>query len=73
MNSILSGTHHAPARQDNRYQSEGIREVKARAATFRQELSENDLRNVKRLSRVLDQGQPIEQNVPRGYYLNIRV
>ena len=73
MNSILSGSTHAPSRQANSYQSEGVREVKARAATFRQEISDHDLRNVKRLSRELDLGQPIEQNVPRGYYLNIRV
>lgn len=67
------GSAQGPNKRLNDYQSESVREVKARAATFRQEINEQDLRKVKQLTRFLEQGHPIEQNVPRGYYLNIQV
>ena len=61
------------ARRDG-YQSETVREVRARASTLTQQgTSTEERRTLRRLNQVLDQEQPPRGNVPRGFYLNIEV
>ncbi len=55
------------------YQSDGVREVRSRAQFLEHEQSPQEQAGLKRLRSLLGQGQPLDQNAPRGYYLNIRV
>ncbi len=55
------------------YHSESAREVRARAAAIQQETSSEELDGLKRLNRILGRHKPLRDNVPRGYYLNIRI
>ena len=59
--------------RQNGYQSDALREVRARAATVDQGASAEEQRSLRRLNQVLDQNQPPRDNVPRGYYLNIKI
>ncbi|MDC1214186.1 hypothetical protein N8000_06920 [Rhodospirillales bacterium] len=56
-----------------RYQSEEGREVQARAQFLEQNQSPQEQAGLKRLHGLLNQGTPLEQGAPRGYYLNIRI
>jgi hypothetical protein len=49
------------------------RQVRARAAAIPQGESEAERQAVLRLGRLLASGQPLDPEVPRGFYLNIRV
>ena len=55
------------------YQSEGVREVQARAQFLEQGQSPQERAGLTRLDRLLDAGAPLDTNAPRGFYLNIRV
>lgn len=68
-NALLSGQM---VRQ-NGYQSDTLREVRARASTVDQGASAEELRGLTRLNQALGRGQPPHDNVPRGYYLNIEI
>ncbi len=57
----------------SQYQSESVREVRSRAQFLEHEQSPQEQAGVKRLRSLLNQGQPLDQNAPRGYYLNINV
>ena len=59
--------------RQNSYQSDALREVRARASTVNQGASAAERHGLRRLNQVLDQGQPPRENVPRGYYLNIEI
>lgn len=55
------------------YRSESAREVRARAASVQQNTTPEELDGLKRLNQILGQDKPLRDNVPRGYYLNIRI
>lgn len=55
------------------YQSEGVREVQSRAQFLEQGQSPQERAGLTRLDRLLDAGAPLDNNAPRGFYLNIRV
>ena len=61
------------ARQPNIYQSETVREIRARVAVAEGRQSENERKSLRRLNQILSLDQPMPNNVPRGYYLNIEV
>ncbi len=61
------------AKRPSVYQSESIREVRARAESIRQHTSPEELDGLTRLNRILGQNQPLSNNVPRGFYLNINI
>jgi len=68
-----SGAAGAIAQRPRLYQSEGVREVQARARVLEQRQSEEERQGVQRLDRLLKQvGEP-DGDVPRGFYLNIQV
>ena len=60
-------------RRPSGYQAESVREVKARAESIQQNTTPEELDGLKRLNRILGQDRPLKDNVPRGYYLNIRI
>ncbi len=61
------------AKRPSVYQSESIREIRARAESIRQETSPEELDGLTRLNQILGQNQPLSDNVPRGFYLNIKI
>ncbi len=61
------------AKRPGVYQSESIREVRARAESIRQDTSPEERDGLTRLNRILGQNQPLNDNVPRGFYLNIKI
>ncbi len=60
-------------RRPSGYRAESVREVKARAESIQQNTTPEELDGLKRLNRILGQDRPLKDNVPRGYYLNIRI
>jgi len=50
-----------------------VREVRARASAVRQDTTAEEREGLTRLNRILGQDRPLRRDVPRGFYLNIRV
>ena len=48
-------------------------EVSFRARVMSQDETPENIRSLARLKRTFDSGQPLRGDVPRGYYLNLRV
>ncbi len=61
------------AKRPSVYQSDSIREVRARAQSIRQITSPEERDGLTRLNQILGSDQPLSDNVPRGFYLNIKV
>ncbi len=61
------------AKRPSVYQSESIREVRARAQSIQQITSPEERDGLTRLNQILGSNQPLSDNVPRGFYLNIKV
>ncbi len=61
------------AKRPSVYQSESIREIRARAESIPQNTSPEEREGLTRLNRILGQNQPLSDNVPRGFYLNIKI
>jgi hypothetical protein len=55
------------------YQSDSIREVRERAQAIQQKSTPEERNNLTRLNQALGQEEPLKDNVPRGYYLNISI
>jgi len=62
-----------PAERPSVYQAEAVREVRARASAVRQGTTPEEREGLTRLNRILAQDRPLRRDVPRGFYLNIRV
>ena len=71
--SVSKQTIFELARQPSVYQSETVREIRARVAVAEGRQSENERKSLRRLNQILSLDQPMPNNVPRGYYLNIEV
>ena len=50
-----------------------MREIRARAAVTEEQQSENERKSLRRLNQILALDQPLPNNVPRGYCLNIEI
>ena len=61
------------AKRPSVYQSESIREIRARAESIRQHTSPEEQDGLTLLNRILGQNQPLSANVPRRFYLNINI
>ena len=61
------------AKRPSVYQSESIREIRARAESIRQHTLTEEMDGLTRLNQILGQNQPLSDNVPRGFYLNISI
>ena len=62
-----------PADRSSIYREEAVREVRARASAVRQDTTPEERDGLTRLNRILGQDRPLRRDVPRGFYLNIRV
>jgi len=63
----------AVVKRPNLYQAETIRQVRARAESIPQDISPEERDGLRRLNQILDQDRPLRGNVPRGFYLNIKI
>ena len=63
----------AVVKRPNLYQAETIRQVRARAESIPQDISPEERDGLRRLNQILDQDRPLRDNVPRGFYLNIKI
>ena len=63
----------AVVKQPNLYQAETIRQVRARAESILQDTSPEERDGLRRLNQILDQDRPLRDDVPRGFYLNIKI
>ena len=61
------------AKRPSVYQSESIQEVRARAESIQQKTSTEERDGLTRLNQILGSDQPLRDNVPRGFYLNIKI
>ena len=63
----------AVVKRPNLYQAETIRQVRARAESIPQDISPEERDGLRRLNQILDQDRPLRDDVPRGFYLNIKI
>lgn len=71
MTDAISPRLQTPSRAS--YQSEGVREVQARARFIEHAQSPQEQEGLKRLDRMLRHGGTPDRSAPRGFYLNINV
>lgn len=74
-NSALIGPAAKPAQTHNRTGAHGYeaaRDVNARAATASSGDAPHARKAMTRLNQLLDAGVPLNRDVPRGYYLDIK-
>lgn len=72
LNNLISGQPPRVGRPSG-YQAESVREVRARANTTEQTPSDQEKLGLRRLNAALNNDEPLRDDVPRGYYLNITV
>ena len=72
LNNLISGR---PARisRSSGYQGDSVRDIQVHAKTTEQNPSEQEKTGLRRLNSILNHGEPLRDDVPRGYYLNITV
>jgi len=63
----------AVAKQPNVYQGDTVSQVRARAESIPQNTTPEERDGLRRLNQILDQDRPLRDNVPRGFYLNIKI
>ena len=63
----------AVAKRPNAYQADTIRQVRARAESIPQDTTPEERDGLRRLNQILQQDRPLRDNVPRGFYLNIKI
>jgi len=71
LNNLLAGRPAETPRASG-YQSDSAREVKSRAAITVPNQSAEERNNLRRLNAALANERPLREDVPRGYYLNIK-
>ena len=59
--------------KSNGYGAPAIREVQARASVASERQSDLERHSLRRLNQALSNEQPLRDNVPRGFYINIEV
>jgi hypothetical protein len=55
------------------YQTQSVHQIRARATHVDQQQSNEERKGLRRLNQILSQDQPLIDDVPRGFYLNIKV
>jgi len=71
-NNIIAGRAPQTTRPSG-YRADTVRDVQTRANVLPQNESAEDRNNLRRLNASLSNEQPLRDDVPRGYYLNITV
>ncbi len=70
---FTNSTALTPTERPDLYRADSVRETRARAAVVRQDTTPEERDGLTRLNRILGQNRPLRRDVPRGFYLNIRV
>ena len=55
------------------YGAPSVREVQTRASVTNERQSDQEKRSLRRLNQALSNDQPLRNNVPRGFYINIEI
>ena len=72
LNDIISGRPASVSRSHGE-QGDPSRDIKVNAKTTEQKQTEQEKNGLRLLNSVLNHGDPLRDDVPRGYYLNITV
>ena len=72
LNNLISGRPQTVSRSTG-YQGESAREIKVHANTVDKNQTDQEKSGLRHLNSVLNHGEPLREDVPRGYYLNITV
>ena len=72
LNNLISGRSPRVSSSSG-YQGDSSRDIQVRAKTTEQNPSDQEKMGLRRLNSVLNHGEPLRDDVPRGYYLNITV
>ncbi len=72
LNNLISGRP-ASINRSSGYHGESVREIKVHANTTEQKQTNQEKSGLRHLNSVLNHGEPLRDDVPRGYYLNITV
>jgi len=72
LNNLISGRPPRVSRSSG-YQGDSSRDIQVRAKTTEQNPSDQEKTGLRRLNSVLNHSEPLRDDVPRGYYLNITV
>lgn len=72
INNLLSGRPASVTRPSG-YKADSVRDIQVRANTTEQNASEQEKQGLRRLNSALNHDEPLRDDVPRGYYLNITI
>ena len=72
LNNLISGRPASVSRSSG-YQGDSAHSIKAHANTTEQKQTDQEKSGLRRLNSVLNHSEPLRDDVPRGYYLNITV
>jgi hypothetical protein len=72
INNLISGRP-ASVSRSSEYQGDSARDIKVHANTTDQKQTDQEKSGLRHLNSVLNHGEPLREDVPRGYYLNISV
>ena len=72
LNNLISGRPASVGRSSG-YQGDAARDIKVHANTTEQKQTNQEKIGLRHLNSVLNHGEPLRDDVPRGYYLNITV
>ena len=72
INNLISGRPASISRSAG-YLGDSARDIKVHANTTGQKQTDQEKSGLRHLNSVLNHGEPLRDDVPRGYYLNITV
>lgn len=72
LNNLISGRPASAVRPAG-YQADTVRDIRARANATEPSQTEQEKQGLRRLNAALSNEEPLRNDVPRGYYLNISV
>ena len=72
LNNLISGRPATVSRSFG-YKDDSAQEIKAHANTTEQKQTDHEKNGLRHLNSVLNNSEPLRDDVPRGYYLNITV
>jgi hypothetical protein len=72
LNNLISGRPASVSRSAG-YQGGTEQSIKLHTNTTEQKQTDQEKNSLRRLNSVLNHGDPLRDDVPRGYYLNITV
>ena len=71
--TIVNSEQTGLVKHSSDYGAPSVREVQTRASVANERQSDQEKRSLRRLNQALSNDQPLRDNVPRGFYINIEV